>query len=254
MKMKITKLKEKNFKEHVNDLRRFAIVSIASYLVLFVLCFYFSKEIYHIFARSLQVALIKYSLNNDFIVTSVVEVFSVYLRLSFYVSLIFFLPIFLIYLYIYLLPVFSQKEKKISFLLLFLIPTLFFLGIGFTYFIAFSIVWDFFIQLSMKSNIIILPKVSEYISLTLSMMLAFGLACELPVLLIILALFNIIDEKMILKFGRYAIVLAFIIGAILTPPDPISQIVVASILIVLYYSSYFIVKAISKIEDETNTE
>ena len=154
-----------------------------------------------------------------------------------------------IYIYIYLLTVLSKKEKKISFVLLFLIPILFFLGAGFTYFVAFGVVWDFFIQISHKSNIVLLPKVSEYISLSLSMMLAFGLACELPVFLIILSLFNLIDEKSILKFGKYAVVLAFVLGAILTPPDPISQIIVAIILIVLYYLSYFVVKIISKIPE-----
>jgi sec-independent protein translocase protein TatC len=247
--MRISNFPEKTFKEHVADLRKFAIISIVSYFVIFGACFYFASNIYQILAKSLQVNLAKYSLKGDFIVTSVTEVFSTYLGLSFYVSLILFLPVFLIYIYIYLLPVLSKKEKKISFVLLFLIPILFFLGAGFTYFVAFGVVWDFFIQISHKSNIVLLPKVSEYISLSLSMMLAFGLACELPVFLIILSLFNLIDEKSILKFGKYAVVLAFVLGAILTPPDPISQIIVAIILIVLYYLSYFVVKIISKIPE-----
>lgn len=248
--MKINNLPEKTFKEHVADLRKFVIISVVSYFAIFGLCFYFASNLYQFLAKSLQSTLTKYSLSNEFIVTSVTEVFSTYLGLAFYVSLIFFFPIFLIFIYVYLLPVFSKKEKKVSMFLLFLTPALFFLGAGFTYFVAFGVVWDFFIKISMSSNILLLPKVSEYISLSLSMMFAFGLAFELPVLLIILSLFNLIDESSILKFGKYAIVLSFILGAILTPPDPLSQIIVATILIILYYLSYFIVKIISNLDEE----
>ncbi|MDR0484176.1 MAG: twin-arginine translocase subunit TatC [Alphaproteobacteria bacterium] len=248
MKSVSKKFSRKTFQAHLNDLRRFIIISIVFYLVLFGVCFYFSQEIYHFFANSLQQVLLKYTLKDEFITTSITEVFSTYMVLAFYISLILFFPFFLLFVFIYLLPVFSKKERKISVLLLILIPTLFFLGASFTYFVAFNVVWDFFIRFSMSSNTILLPKVSEYISLVLNMMFAFGLAFQLPVFLIILALFNIIDEKMILSFSKYAIVLAFVIGAVLTPPDILSQIVVASILLILYFLSYFIVKWIVKME------
>ncbi|MCL2567222.1 MAG: twin-arginine translocase subunit TatC [Alphaproteobacteria bacterium] len=248
MKSVSKKFLRKSFQEHISDLRRFLIISIVIYSTLFGICFYFSREIYQFFAEPLQDVLLKYSLKSDLFTTAITEVFSTYIMLAFYISLILFFPFFLLLLFVYLLPVFSKRERKISMLLLILIPALFFLGAAFTYFIAFNVVWDFFIRISLTSDTIFLPKVSEYISLVLNMMFAFGLAFQLPVLLIILALFNIIDEKMILKFSKYAIVLAFVAGAILTPPDVLSQVVVAGILLILYFLSYFIVRWVVKAE------
>ncbi len=239
--------KKKTFKEHIAELRRFLLLNIFSYLIIFAICFYFANEIYSIFSSSLATSLLDKGLDADFIVTSVTEVFGTYIKLAFFVSLIFFLPIFLLFLFIYFYPILSSKERNISILLLFLIPILFFMGVAFTFFIGFGVVWDFFIELSTKnSQIVILPKVSEYISLVLSITIAFGLAFEIPVLLVLLHILNIINEKDILRFAKYAIVIAFVLGAMLTPPDPLSQIIVALIMIILYYLSYFIVRFINK--------
>ncbi|MDR2008207.1 MAG: twin-arginine translocase subunit TatC [Alphaproteobacteria bacterium] len=248
MKSISQKFSKKTFQEHIRELRKYLIISIVLYVALFGICFYFAKEIYQFFALPLQEVLLKYGLHGDLYTTAITEVFSTYMSLAFYISIIFFFPFFLLLLFVYLLPVFSRRERKISLLLLLLIPILFFLGAAFTYFIAFNVVWDFFIRISLGSNTIFLPKVAEYIELVLNMMFAFGLAFQLPVLLIILAVFNIIDEKMILKFSKYAIVLAFVLGAILTPPDVLSQVVVASILLILYFLSYFIVRWVVRME------
>lgn len=110
-----------------------------------------------------------------------------------------------------------------------------------------QVIWQFFISFNAGKHVKILPKVNEYISLVLSILFAFGVSFELPVVMVILFLMNILQPKDILKYSRYAVVLAFIVGAVLTPPDPLSQVLMASVLLILYFISYFIILFISRV-------
>ncbi len=233
---------KKDLYSHLDDLRKLVIINILGYFICFVICFIYSKSIYNIFSIKLLDFLIDNNIPSIFITTSIMEFFFTNIKLAFFTSLIVYTPLFLIIIFLFMLSSLQPKEKKIGLLLIFLSPLLFFLGLLFAYFVLLPMVWKFFLLFYNNNEVQLLPKVSEYISFILSIILSTAIAFELPISLTILAYFNILKAHHIIKFGKYAIVSAFIIAAILTPPDPFSQIIVATLLIILYYSSYWLVK------------
>lgn len=237
----------KDFAGHLQDLRIFLIIAIIFYILCFGVCFYFAGFIYEFLANSFLQTLNHYKAGSNFITTAVPELFFTYLKIAFFTSLIIFVPVFLILLFLYLLPALKKVEKKIAIILLILIPTLFALGVFSAYYVSLQVIWQFFISFNTGKHVQILPKVNEYISLVLSILFAFGVSFELPIFMIILFLLNILTPQDILKYSRFAIVLAFIVGAVLTPPDPLSQILMASVLLILYFLSYFIILFISRV-------
>lgn len=235
--------KRKTFTEHFKDLKKLIVVAILLYIVILAVVIYYIKDIYQLLENSLLVVMQEYNLPEKFLITSVTELFSVYMTLAFITSFIIFLPILLIYLYFYLYSVINKLQRRIYLLLLLMIPLLFTLGVIIVYFVSLNVIWHFFLDFSLTNqDIILLPKVSEYITFVMKMMLAFGIAFELPVIIIVLRLLELITLKDIIKFSKYAVLLAFIIGAILTPPDPFSQILLALMLLILYFSSYVILR------------
>ncbi len=234
---------QKNLYSHIADLRKFFIINFLIYISILGLCIYFSSDIYKFLTLSLASSLDKYNLKPNFIVTSLTEMFSVYLKTAFICSFIIFLPFFIIAIIVFIFPALKKLERKIIISIGILIPILFYSGIAFAYLLSLGKVWDFFIKVSMiDKDVELLVSTISYLNLVLKIMLAFGISFELPTLLILLCLMKVINKSDIIKYSRYAIVLAFIIGALITPPDPISQILVAGVLLVLYYLSYFVIK------------
>jgi sec-independent protein translocase protein TatC len=234
----------KSFYEHLNNLRYLIICGILIYIFLFSVCFYFAPNIYQFLSKSLVETLNKYNMDSKFVYLNITDVFFTYINQSFYISLILFFIIFLPIIYVYIFDALKNKEKKIILFFVCLSPILFILGVVASYYSSFFI-WDFFINFSIQNNnLSFLPNIQSYLNMVLNILLLFGLIFELPIFISILFLLNIIDSKDILKFQRYAILIAFIIGAIFTPPDPFSQIIVALLIIMLYYLSYILIYVI----------
>jgi sec-independent protein translocase protein TatC len=234
---------KKTFNAHLGDLRLFLILNIVIFLIIFGICFYYADYLFFLLAKPLLASLEKNNIYTNFIITDITEVFFSQLKIAFYFAAIGFTPIALLLGILFLYPAFNKYSKKIIITTVCLIPVLFCLGFISTYYFGLGVIWDFFIKFSLKNtDIRFLPSVADYISLVLKIIFATGLAFELPVVILILGVLNFITPKSIIKYGRYAIVGAFIIGAIFTPPDPLSQIMMAGVLIVLYYLSYFLLK------------
>ena len=147
-------------------------------------------------------------------------------------------------------PGLLKKEKSISFPTLVAIPFLFLLGASTVYYLISPIAWNFFLSFQSSQsdliNITLQAKMNEYLSLMMTFIFAFGLAFQLPVVLLLCVRFGILSIHQLVSFRKYAIVLSFVFAAIITPPDPFSQISLALPIILLYEISILISRFLEK--------
>lgn len=223
---------------HLKELR-FRLGASAFLLMLLIAVFYpLSDQIYQFLAHPLYVAMGEDD-GRRMIFTGLPEVFLTYLKLSFFAAIMVGFPFFLFQMWRFMAPGLFRHEKRVVRILFFLTPVLFYAGAAFVYFLIFPIAWSFFLGFEMTDAsfelpIYLEPKVNEYLGLSMKMMFAFGLAFELPVLLIILSLAHIVSREQLERGRKYAMILIFVFAAIITPPDVISQIAVAVPMLILY--------------------
>ena len=156
-------------------------------------------------------------------------------------------------------PGLLKKEKQISLPTLVAIPILFVLGAAVVYYVISPVAWKFFLSFQSSQadgiNITLQAKMNEYLSLMMTFIFAFGLAFQLPVILLLLVKFGVLTIKQLVSFRKYAIVLSFVFAAIVTPPDPFSQISLALPIIILYEISIllsrFMAKRQNKMDDNS---
>jgi len=224
--------------DHFTEFRKRFIIYLISFLFIFSVCWSYKNLLLKIFTYPL----IKSVSINHLIYTKIPELFTSNLEIVFISSIIISIPILIMQIFSFLSPA-LKKEEKINVIYLTITSYLLFItGIVFAYFIVIPIILKFFLSFQNPNQILsirlnIEPKISEYISLFKSMLLSFGLAFQLPILLIILVKIGFISIKELRQMRKYAIVFAFMIGAILTPPDVFSQIILAIPLVLLYESS-----------------
>ena len=175
------------------------------------------------------------------IYTSPGEAFTTYLKLSFSSSLFFSFPIFVTEIYLFLSPALYKNEKKNILLIFFFAPFLFLCGAIFAYFFILPATLEFFSSFEVKGSaadaiiaIQLETKISEYLSFVTKLLLGFGIAFQLPILLLFLIKVGFLSANDLRRKRRYWIVIIFILAAILTPPDVMSQISLASLLILLF--------------------
>ena len=166
-------------------------------------------------------------------------------------AFIFSSPFFIYQIWAFVAPGLLKREKKIIFPFLFLIPLMFLLGFVFLYYFIIPIAWDFFIAfdtsgLEKSFTLELEPKINEYISLTLKLAFAFGIAFQLPTAIFLLTILGLTSPTDLQKKRRFVIVIIFLVSAIITPPDVISQIGLAIPVICLYEFSIFISKFFEK--------
>ncbi len=233
---------------HFNELKIRLIYSIVVFFFCFIIAYIYAEEIY----RFLLLPLVKQwnSQDKHMIYTNLAEIFFSYLKLAYYTALLITIPFFTCQVYIFIAPGLYKREKKAILPFLILSPILFLLGAIFVYYIIFPLAWKFFLSfehhnlgdISMKLE----AKVSEYLTLTVNMILAFGIAFQMPILLTLLAKIGIITTEDLKQKRRFAVVLIFIVAAILTPPDAISQIGLAIPMLILYELSIVACKKMDK--------
>ena len=173
------------------------------------------------------------------IFTALYEAFFTYLKVAFFGAVFFSFPVWATQLWLFVAPGLYRSEKRAVYPFLIASPFLFVLGAALAYYFIFPLAWRFFITFETPPGQGSLPiqleaKVSEYLSLVMQMILAFGVAFQMPVLLTLLCRVGILDVATLRKGRRYAIVGMFVVAAVLTPPDVISQIGLAVPLLALY--------------------
>ena len=245
------KVKKNSFIGHLAELRS-RLIKIFIYIFgFFIICYFFSENIYSFLLEPYANAVKDDEVNRRMIFTALHETFITYLKVAFFTSVFISSPIIFTQIWKFVAPGLYKNEKKAFLPYLIATPTLFLLGGMLVYYLIMPLAIKFFLSFETSSNIGKLPiqleaKVNEYLSLIMRLIFAFGISFQLPVLLSLLARVGFVDSNYLKKKRKYVVVIIFAIAAILTPPDPITQIGLGIPLLILYELSIFSVMLIEK--------
>lgn len=224
--------------EHLRELRRRLMMSVLCFIVAVVVCYHFADVIYQFLLRPLSEAE-QQNFPRRLIFTGLTEAFFTYIKLALFAGFIVSFPVIAWQGYSFLAPGLYKKERRVLVPFLVLSPVLFLLGAAMAYYAIFPLAWQFFLGFESVGGEGQLPiqleaRISEYLSLTTHIIIAFGVAFQLPVILMLLARAGVVTGDSLRRYRKYALLGAFVIAAIITPPDVISQIGLALPLLLLY--------------------
>ena len=245
------KSKQSSFVGHLTELRSRLTKSIIYLFIFFLVCYFFSENIYNFLVAPYAEAVKDDEINRRMIFTALHETFITYLKVAFFAAMFITSPIILTQIWKFVAPGLYKNEKMALLPYLIATPVLFLLGGMLVYYLIMPLAIKFFLSFETTGHISSLPiqleaKVNEYLSLIMRLIFAFGISFQLPVLLSLLARVGFIDSQYLKKRRKYVIVIIFAIAALLTPPDPITQIGLAIPLLILYELSILTVKIIEK--------
>lgn len=246
---------EMTLTNHLTELRRRLIYSISAFIILSLLCYQFAQEIYSFLVRPL--ADVFKGEERRLIYTGLTEAFITYMKLALFAGGFLSFPVVATQIWIFVAPGLYKNEKKVFLPFLLATPALFLLGAAFVYYFVIPVAWRFFVGFEvfpMQNNglpIQLEARVGEYLSLIMTLIFSFGICFQMPVILVLLSKIGILSYHSLVSKRRYAIVIIFVIAALLTPPDIISQFMLAIPLLALYEISALLVKATEKKIDQS---
>ena len=245
-----------SFTSHFVELRSRLLNSLIFIFIIFIISYFFAEQIYNFLVAPYADAVNDGQNSRRLIFTALHETFITYLKLAFFNAIFFGSPILLIQIYKFIAPGLYQNEKKAILPYLIATPILFLLGGLLVYYLVMPLAIKFFLSFETLGSNTTLPiqleaKVNEYLSLIMRLIFAFGISFQLPILLNLLARIGVVNSNYLKTRRRYVIVIIFAMAAILTPPDPITQVGLAIPLLLLYELSIFTVRFTEKKEEET---
>jgi sec-independent protein translocase protein TatC len=239
------------FTEHLEELRKRLVISAIAVGIGFLVSYGFAEQLYMLLAQPAKAVMQD---DNSFIFTSLTEAFFTYLKLALFSGIVLASPVILYQIWAFVAPGLYRHEKKYA-LPFVLLSTIFFLtGVLFCFLVVFPIACKFFAGFAESGLIEMKLKMSDYLSFSCKFMLAFGVVFELPIFILFLARMGLITHDQLKHNRKYVLILAFVAAAFLTPPDIVSQILMAVPLIVLYEISIVIAKIFGKKREADDDE
>ncbi|WP_425475984.1 twin-arginine translocase subunit TatC [Mesorhizobium yinganensis] len=244
--------------EHLMELRTRLMWSIGGFFVAFLVCFYFAKQLFNILVQPFKWAVNWAGLQHqqvELIYTAPQEFFFTQVKLAMFGGLVIAFPLIAAQIYKFVAPGLYKNERSAFLPFLIASPILFIMGGALVYFFFTPMVMWFFLSMQQVGpgndvQISLLPKVSEYLSLIMTLIFSFGLVFQLPVVTTLMARVGLLTSQGLKEKRKWAIVLAFIVAAVLTPPDPMSQIGLAVPTIILYEVSIWAARFVEKKREE----
>jgi sec-independent protein translocase protein TatC len=227
---------------HLQELRKRLVLSFIAIAAGFVICYAFSQDLFDILSKPLLKVMPS---GGSLIFTSVAEAFFTYMKVAFIAGFILTSPFVLFQVWAFVAPGLYRHEKRHVIPFVAAGSFFFALGILFAYFVAIPVGFKFLLGYA-TDFIKPMPSMKEYLSFSIKFLLAFGLVFEFPVVLVLLARIGVVDAKTMARHRKYAILLIFIFAAVMTPPDFISQLLMAIPLMGLYELSIILSKIFGK--------
>ena len=240
--------------EHLIELRSRLMWSIGGFFIAFLVCFFFAKQLFNILVIPFQWAVHWAGLADqkvELIYTAPQEFFFTQIKLAMFGGLVVAFPLIAAQIYKFVAPGLYKNERSAFLPFLIASPILFLMGGALVYFFFTPMVMWFFLAMQQTGGdgevqISLLPKVSEYLSLIMTLIFSFGLVFQLPVVTTLMARVGLLSSAALADKRKWAIVIAFIVAAVLTPPDPVSQIGLAVPTIILYEVSIWAARMVER--------